>query len=246
MTGKQFERTRRLLGDENTRILGSKTIAIAGIGAVGGYALEALARIGIGHFILVDFDRVSESNINRQLLSSLDVIGRKKTDVASAWVKRINGNADVIVRDTFLSEENIKEMIDRPDLIVDAIDSVKSKVALIKYALENDIPVVSSMGAANKLDLTRITFADISETYGCPLARAVRTILKNDGIYSGVPVVFSPERIKVENGMLGTLSTSVAAFGIYLSHLAISVLLGKDGMTGGKIKTRKKDKEKNA
>ncbi len=243
---EELERLSLLVGKEDLSLLSSKHVAIVGLGGVGGYVVDALSRAGINRFTLVDFDVFEKSNINRQLLSSLDVIGRKKTDVASAWVKRINGNADVIVRDTFLSEENIKEMIDRPDLIVDAIDSVKSKVALIKYALENDIPVVSSMGAANKLDLTRITFADISETYGCPLARAVRTILKNDGICSGVPVVFSPERIKVENGMLGTLSTSVAAFGIYLSHLAISVLLGKDGMTGGKIKTRKKDKEKNA
>ena len=243
---EELERLSLLVGKEDLSLLSSKHVAIVGLGGVGGYVVDALSRAGINRFTLVDFDVFEKSNINRQLLSSLDVIGSKKTDVASAWVKRINGNADVIVRDTFLSEENIKEMIDRPDLIVDAIDSVKSKVALIKYALENDIPVVSSMGAANKLDLTRITFADISETYGCPLARAVRTILKNDGIYSGVPVVFSPERIKVENGMLGTLSTSVAAFGIYLSHLAISVLLGKDGMTGGKIKTRKKDKEKNA
>lgn len=243
---EELERLSLLVGKEDLSLLSSKHVAIVGLGGVGGYVVDALSRAGINRFTLVDFDVFEKSNINRQLLSSLDVIGRKKTDVASAWVKRINGNADVIVRDTFLSEENIKEMIDRPDLIVDAIDSVKSKVALIKYALGNDIPVVSSMGAANKLDLTKITFADISETYGCPLARAVRTILKNDGIYSGVPVVFSPERIKVENGMLGTLSTSVAAFGIYLSHLAISVLLGKDGMTGGKIKTRKKDKEKNA
>ena len=243
---EELERLSLLVGKEDLSLLSSKHVAIVGLGGVGGYVVDALSRAGINRFTLVDFDVFEKSNINRQLLSSLDVIGRKKTDVASAWVKRINGNADVIVRDTFLSEENIKEMIDRPDLIVDAIDSVKSKVALIKYALENDIPVVSSMGAANKLDLTGITFADISETYGCPLARAVRTILKNDGICSGVPVVFSPERIKVENGMLGTLSTSVAAFGIYLSHLAISVLLGKDGMTGGKIKTRKKDKEKNA
>ena len=243
---EELERLSLLVGKEDLSLLSSKHVAIVGLGGVGGYVVDALSRAGINRFTLVDFDVFEKSNINRQLLSSLDVIGRKKTDVASAWVKRINGNADVIVRDTFLSEENIKEMIDRPDLIVDAIDSVKSKVVLIKYALENDIPVVSSMGAANKLDLTRITFADISETYGCPLARAVRTILKNDGICSGVPVVFSPERIKVENGMLGTLSTSVAAFGIYLSHLAISVLRGKDGMTGGKIKTRKKDKEKNA
>lgn len=243
---EELERLSLLVGKEDLSLLSSKHVAIVGLGGVGGYVVDALSRAGINRFTLVDFDVFEKSNINRQLLSSLDVIGSKKTDVASAWVKRINGNADVIVRDTFLSEENIKDVINRPDLIVDAIDSVKSKVALIKYALENDIPVVSSMGAANKLDLTRITFADISETYGCPLARAVRTILKNDGIYSGVPVVFSPERIKVENGMLGTLSTSVAAFGIYLSHLAISVLLGKDGMTGGKIKTRKKDKEKNA
>ena len=243
---EELERLSLLVGKEDLSLLSSKHVAIVGLGGVGGYVVDALSRAGINRFTLVDFDVFEKSNINRQLLSSLDVIGRKKTDVASAWVKRINGNADVIVRDAFLSEENIKDVINRPDLIVDAIDSVKSKVALIKYALENDIPVVSSMGAANKLDLTRITFADISETYGCPLARAVRTILKNDGICSGVPVVFSPERIKVENGMLGTLSTSVAAFGIYLSHLAISVLLGKDGMTGGKIKTRKKDKEKNA
>ena len=139
---EELERLSLLVGKEDLSLLSSKHVAIVGLGGVGGYVVDALSRAGINRFTLVDFDVFEKSNINRQLLSSLDVIGSKKTDVASAWVKRINGNADVIVRDTFLSEENIKDVINRPDLIVDAIDSVKSKVALIKYALEQRADII--------------------------------------------------------------------------------------------------------
>ena len=135
MTGRQFERTRRLLGDDNTDFLHERTVAIAGIGAVGGYALEALARIGIGHFILVDFDKVSESNINRQILALHSTIGMLKTDAAEKRVKDINPGCIVEKHPVVISEENLP-IFSSADIILDCIDSVGAKIGLLAYAYE--------------------------------------------------------------------------------------------------------------
>lgn len=243
MTGKQFERTRRLLGDENTRILGSKTIAIAGIGAVGGYALEALARIGIGHFILVDFDRVSESNINRQILALHSTIGELKTDAAERRVMDINPECIIDKHPVVISSDNLG-IFSSADIILDCIDSLGAKIELLSYAYEQGIPAVSSMGAALRRSVMHIHIADIMDTYGCPLAKEVRKGLRKKGIGKGIQCVFSSEEVRftyrdpdtdseAENmpgterkrPVLGSLPTVTAVFGEYMAELALKNLL---------------------
>lgn len=248
MTGKQFERTRRLLGDENTRILGSKTIAIAGIGAVGGYALEALARIGIGHFILVDFDRVSESNINRQILALHSTIGELKTDAAECRVMDINPECTIEKYPVVISSDNLS-IFSSADIILDCIDSLGAKIELLSYAYEHGIPVVSSMGAALRRSVTHIHIADIMDTYGCPLAKEVRKGLRKKGMSKGIRCVFSSEEVRftyrdpetdseAENmpgterkrPVLGSLPTVTAVFGEYMAELALKELLPAGAM----------------
>ena len=248
MTGKQFERTRRLLGDENTRILGSKTIAIAGIGAVGGYALEALARIGIGHFILVDFDRVSESNINRQILALHSTICELKTDAAERRVMDINPECTIEKYPVVISSDNLG-IFSSADIILDCIDSLGAKIELLSYAYEHGIPAVSSMGAALRRSVTHIHIADIMDTYGCPLAKEVRKGLRKKGISKGIRCVFSSEEVRftyrdpdtdseAENmpgterkrPVLGSLPTVTAVFGEYMAELALKELLPAGAM----------------
>lgn len=248
MTGKQFERTRRLLGDENTRILGSKTIAIAGIGAVGGYALEALARIGIGHFILVDFDRLSESNINRQILALHSTIGELKTDAAECRVMDINPECTIEKYPVVISSDNLG-IFSSADIILDCIDSLGAKIELLSYAYEHGIPAVSSMGAALRRSVTHIHIADIMDTYGCPLAKEVRKGLRKKGMSKGIRCVFSSEEVRftyrdpdtdseAENmpgterkrPVLGSLPTVTAVFGEYMAELALKELLPAGAM----------------
>ena len=254
MTGKQFERTRRLLGDENTRILGSKTIAIAGIGAVGGYALEALARIGIGHFILVDFDRVSESNINRQILALHSTIGELKTDAAECRVMDINPECTIEKYPVVISSDNLS-IFSSADIILDCIDSLGAKIELLSYAYEHGIPAVSSMGAALRRSVTHIHIADIMDTYGCPLAKEVRKGLRKKGIGKGIQCVFSSEEVRftyrdpdtdseAENmpgterkrPVLGSLPTVTAVFGEYMAELALKNLLPAGTMDSREVR----------
>lgn len=254
MTGKQFERTRRLLGDENTRILGSKTIAIAGIGAVGGYALEALARIGIGHFILVDFDRVSESNINRQILALHSTIGELKTDAAECRVMDINPECTLEKYPVVISSDNLS-IFSSADIILDCIDSLGAKIELLSYAYEHGIPAVSSMGAALRRSVTHIHIADIMDTYGCPLAKEVRKGLRKKGISKGIRCVFSSEEVRftyrdpdtdseAENmpgterkrPVLGSLPTVTAVFGEYMAELALKNLLPAGTMDSREVR----------
>ena len=254
MTGKQFERTRRLLGDENTRILGSKTIAIAGIGAVGGYALEALARIGIGHFILVDFDRVSESNINRQILALHSTIGELKTDAAECRVMDINPECTIEKYPVVISSDNLG-IFSSADIILDCIDSLGAKIELLSYAYEHGIPAVSSMGAALRRSVMHIHIADIMDTYGCPLAKEVRKGLRKKGISKGIRCVFSSEEVRftyrdpdtdseAENmpgterkrPVLGSLPTVTAVFGEYMAELALKTLLPAGTMDSREVR----------
>lgn len=169
-------------------------MAVFGLGGVGSYAAEALARAGVGSMMLVDFDRLSISNINRQLLALEDTLGMLKTEVMAARISKINPQALVEQKPLKYTggEEGI--LLDGLDYILDAVDDVEAKVSLIKNCFALDIPVISSMGAGNKLDPAAFKVTDISKTSVCPLARAVRRRLKQEGIASGVKVVFSTEQ----------------------------------------------------
>ncbi len=195
MTDERFSRTAMLLGEVGLSRLFASRVMLFGLGGVGGYACEALARAGVGHLFLCDFDTVSVSNINRQILADDTTVGQKKTAVASERVRRIHPSAEVTVADLFVDEKNALDLIAsfRPDYIIDAIDAVPSKIALIAAASTLSVPIISCMGTGNKLDPEKLAIADISKTHTCPLARAVRTRLRAVGI-SHVDVLFSTEK----------------------------------------------------
>ncbi len=189
----QFSRTALLLGDEGLEKLKKARVAIFGVGGVGGYVVEALARSGVGALDLIDNDVVSLSNINRQIIALHSTVGRLKTEVAAERARDINPEIRVRCHNLFYLPERA-DLFDFSvyDYIVDAIDTVSGKLALIERAKEANVPVISSMGAGNKLDATAFEVADIAKTSVCPLARVMRRELKKRGI-EHVKVVYSKE-----------------------------------------------------
>ncbi|MBQ9902187.1 MAG: tRNA threonylcarbamoyladenosine dehydratase [Clostridia bacterium] len=190
----QFARTRLLLGDEAVNRLARARVAIFGIGGVGGYAAEALARSGVGALDLIDSDTVALSNLNRQIIALHSTIGMYKADAAAARIRDINPKAEINVYRVFYSSET-QEMFDftKYDFIIDAIDTVSAKIELIVNAQATGTPVISSMGAGNKLDPTAFEVTDIYRTSVCPLARVMRRELKKRGVRQ-LKVVYSKEQ----------------------------------------------------
>ena len=189
-----LHRERMLLGDAAVDSLKNKKVMIFGIGGVGSYALEAIVRAGVGAVVLVDNDTVSETNINRQLIADTTTVGKLKTEVAAERCTRINPEIVTERHDVFALPENIPALIDKasPDFIMDAIDTVTSKLSIIKEAKAREIPVISSMGTGSKLDPTRFRIVDITKTHTCPLAKVMRLKLREMGI-AHCDVLFSDE-----------------------------------------------------
>lgn len=190
----QFSRTELAIGPEGLEKMKNSTVAVLGVGGVGAIAAEALARTGIGRIILIDKDVVDITNINRQIHALTTTIGQPKTDLMRDRIKLINPECDVVALRMFYTEETYEQLFEHKlDYVVDASDTIIYKVHLIKECLKRNIPIISSMGAANKMDPTRFRIADISKTHTDPIARVVRTKLRKDGIKKGVKVVFSDE-----------------------------------------------------
>ena len=186
-----YTRTEMMLGKEAVDKLRASHVAVFGVGGVGGFCVEALARAGIGKITLIDADRVAVSNINRQIIATNATVGQYKTEAMKARIADVNPECEVITYEEFYSEEN-PIPLDGLDYIADCIDSVRSKLYLITEAKAKDIPIISSMGAGNKLDPTRFTVADVSKTHTDPLAKVIRTELRKKGI-NHLKVVFSDE-----------------------------------------------------
>lgn len=234
MTDHRFMRTSLLLGANGMENLKNATVALVGLGAVGGFALEALARAGVGHLILVDFDRFDVTNINRQILALETTIGAKKTDVAKERVLSINPECNVEIRDMFVCAQNFDEIFNQKiDFVIDAIDSIKEKCDMIAYLFEKKIPCISAMGAALKTDISALKISKLSETSYCPMAKKIRKDLKQRGIdidqikcvacfeqnKSGQkPIIASKDGKKA---VLGSMSTVTAAMGLMLAHEVI-------------------------
>ncbi len=190
---EQFSRTALLLGDEAMERLFSARVAVFGLGGVGGFAAEALARAGVGALDLCDNDTVSESNRNRQLLALESTLGKKKTEVAAARLLDINPGLKLTTYDTFFLPETAGEFdFSKWDYVVDAIDTVAGKMELIRRARAAGVPIISACGTGNKLDLTKLRVEKLEKTTGCPLARVLRNLCKKEGI-RGVRVVYSTE-----------------------------------------------------
>ena len=190
----QFSRTQLLLGKENMNRLSEAKVAIFGIGGVGGYVAEALARSGVGSFVLVDDDKVCLTNINRQIIATRKTVGQYKVDVMKERILDINPKAEVEVRKCFYLPENAHEFdFSTYSYVVDAVDTVTAKIEIIMRAQAAGIPVMSSMGAGNKLDPTKFQVADIYKTSMCPLARVMRQELKKRRV-KRLKVVYSTEK----------------------------------------------------
>lgn len=198
----QFSRTELLLGREGLERLARARVAVFGLGGVGGYAAEALARSGVGTLDLIDSDRVSLTNLNRQILATRRTLGQYKADAARDRVLEINPEAVVHARKVFYGPETAGEFVfAQYDYVVDAIDTVTGKLALIEQALEAGTPIISCMGAGNKLDPTAFRVADIYETSVCPLARVMRKELRRRGVRR-LKVVYSQEIPRTPEGEL--------------------------------------------
>jgi tRNA A37 threonylcarbamoyladenosine dehydratase len=190
----QFSRTELAIGPEGLDLMRRSTVAVLGIGGVGSFAAEALARTGIGRIILIDKDVIDITNINRQLHALMSTIGQPKADLMRDRILQINPACDVIALRMFYTEETFEKLFAFPlDYVVDASDTISYKIHLIKQCLERKIPLISSMGAANKMDPTQFRIADISQTSMDPIARVIRQKLRKEGIHKGVKVVFSTE-----------------------------------------------------
>ena len=190
----RFSRTELLIGTTGLSTLAGKHVMICGVGGVGSYAAEALGRAGVGKITLVDFDDICLTNVNRQIHALTSTVGQQKVEAMAARLRDINPAAEIVpVREFFSAENAGRLLVPRPDYVLDAIDHFTAKAALITFCRQQNIPIISSMGAANKLDPAKIEVSDISGTKNCRMARSMRKILKNSGIISGVQVVYSTE-----------------------------------------------------
>ncbi len=231
-----FSRSDMIFEGASSRLHG-KTVLVVGLGGVGGAVIEGLVRTGIDSFVIVDDDVVECSNLNRQIIATTDTIGVKKTAATRNLILSVNPNAKIVAIDTFYKDGI--EIFDGVDYVVDAIDTVSSKVALIDNAVKRGIPVISSMGTGNKSDVTALRVADISETTVCPLARAVRKALRDVGIIDGVKVVYSTEQPKKivassDNGRHTPASAIFVPFaaGLIIAETVIEDLLGRAQVNG--------------
>ncbi len=240
-----FARTEQLIGPEACARLARARVGVFGLGGVGAAALEALARAGVGHLRIVDHDVVNPTNLNRQFLALRSTLGIPKVEVARARILDINPACEVDARRVFINNDTVAELLEGGlDLVLDAIDSVNAKTGLIQAAMERGLPVVSSMGAAGRLDGSRILAGDLSETQVCPLAAMIRKRLRRRGITTGVRCIYSLEPARntlphqeadaeAHDGRgrarppLGTLSTMPALFGLRAAQEVLERLLAE-------------------
>lgn len=212
-----FSRTELLLGRDGVKRLQDASVAVFGIGGVGGYAVEALARSGVGRLHLIDHDKVSVSNLNRQIIAVTSTIGRYKVDAAKERILDINPKAEVYAYRTFYMPDTAEEFdFTQYDYVVDAIDTVTGKLAIIMQAKQVGVPVISSMGAGNKLDASAFEVADIYQTSVCPLAKVMRRELKKRGVES-LKVVYSKEPPVSSERPPGSTAFVPAAAGLILA-----------------------------
>lgn len=192
---ERFARLRLVLRDEGLQKLQNATVMVLGLGGVGSACAEALARGGVGNLIVLDRDVVEESNINRQALAFTSTLGKVKAQVMEGMIKEIQPDCKVIAEQIFLTPQNIAETLGqfpRPDYVIDCIDTISQKLAVYRWAAENNLNLLASMGAANRLDPTMLEFANIRKTYNCSMSRVIRSECKKRGIY-GLEVLFSTE-----------------------------------------------------
>lgn len=242
---ERFSRTELLLGQNKLATLKKSCVCIIGLGAVGSYALEGLVRAGVGRLIVADFDAVRLSNINRQLLATEKTLGMKKVAAAQERVHSINPDAQILLVEDFMDDQSIIQILQlKPNVVIDAIDSLNPKIQVLAALYKAGIPVVSSMGAATRTDPAMVRTADLFDTKICPLAARLRRRLKEEGVGRGIQCVYSEQSQNVqalssesesEKGdysrgrirrRLGSLSTITGIFGLIAATIALKSILG--------------------
>lgn len=221
-------RTRILLGEEKVNKIRNSKLVIFGVGGVGSYALEAVVRAGVNEVVLIDYDTINITNLNRQLIALTDNLEELKVNAAEKRIKKINPEIKVTVFPEKVIEENVEKFIPLDsDYVIDGIDDIRGKVAIIKYCVENNIKIISSMGTGNRTMFKDYEISDISKTHGCPLARKLRKKLKENNIYSGVNVMFSPVTpdIVVNDRLIGSISFVPAQGGLKLAEKVINEII---------------------
>lgn len=233
MNGKLYQRTGLLVGEEGLIKLKNASIMVVGLGGVGSFAVESLARCGIGHITIVDHDVIEESNLNRQLPALCSTVAQYKVDVVADRMLRINPRLKIPKYSCSYNSDNGAQLLNSNfDYVVDAIDSIEDKVHLIKTCLQKNIPIISSMGTARRINPLMLTIADIKESSVCPLARKLRKELRKEGISEGFDVVFSLEspladaNNAAEDHQLGSMVFVPASAGILMGSFVVKKILG--------------------
>ncbi|MDT8390868.1 MAG: tRNA threonylcarbamoyladenosine dehydratase [Lentisphaeria bacterium] len=242
-------RTTLLIGEQGSRVLAASRVAVFGVGGVGSFAAEALARSGVGTLILTDFDTVRPSNINRQIPATIDTIGALKVDAMAARLRTINPDMTILSRPVRFCQSEADTLLSTGcDFVVDAIDSLSAKVNLIHECVSREIPIISSMGSASKIRSELVRVGDLFDSAGCPLAKMVRKRLRRRGVTRGVPVVYSEELPILSGrsagiagdigdhdtegqGVHGTLSYMPGLFGLHCAGFVIQRLLAEISFT---------------
>ncbi len=237
MNENWLNRTQLLLGNKNIEKLKKAHVLVVGLGGVGAYAAEQICRSGVGKLTIVDGDKIGISNINRQLPATTKTVGQNKATVMGKRLMAINPNLELTILNEYLKDDRMIEVLQTTpfDFVVDAIDTLAPKIFLIYHSLQNNLPIVSAMGAGGKTDPTKIQIADISKSYNCKLARMLRKRLHKLGVYKGVTVVFSPEEVSpnaviLEEGEnkksnVGTISYMPPLFGCFMASVVIKQLI---------------------
>lgn len=229
MSQHKFERLKKVVGVDNLELLGTKSVLVLGCGGVGGYVVEALVRSGIGELILVDYDVVEETNINRQIIALSSTIGKLKIDLLEERIKDINSNCNVIKIGKFINQDNYLELFNNKiDYFVDCCDTVIVKKLVMKECLEKDIPFIGSMGTGNKLDPSKLEITDIRKTVNDPLARILRKFVKDEKINKKVMVLSSSELpVKTGDRTPGSTAFVPASAGLLIASYIIREFIKK-------------------
>ena len=221
-----YDRIIKLIGEENLEKIKSKKILLVGVGGVGSFTFISLIRSGFQNITIIDKDKVELSNLNRQLIATLNTIGQNKVDVAKNMATELNNNIKVKSLNMFLDKDSISNLDNDYDYIIDACDTINTKLELIKFAQNKQIKIISSMGVGNRVDATKIKLARLDKTNNDPLAKKLRKLVKDNNLNNKIPVVYSEEIPKQKSVVISSLITTPGVAGLFITNYIINDILG--------------------